>query len=305
MTEITASAVKELRDRTGAGMMDAKKALVECNGDIESAIDMLRKKGLAKAAKKAGRTAAEGLVSMAVSVDGKIGALVEVNAETDFVSRNEQFQAYCAQVSQLALQADTIDTLSAMPYGDGKSVAERLTENIATIGENMALRRMIKFAVTNGYVSGYIHNAAAPGMGKIGVLVALEGAADTAALQELGKKIAMHIAAANPEFLSVDAVSADALEREKSVLREQASASGKPADVVEKMIEGRIRKYYEEVVLLEQIFVIDGETKISKLIEQTAPGVKLASYARFQLGDGIEREENDFAAEVAKVVAAG
>ncbi len=303
MTEITASAVKDLRERTGAGMMDAKKALVECNGNMEEAVDYLRKKGLAKAAKKSGRTAAEGLVALAVAADGKSAAVVEVNSETDFVSRNEQFQQFCAKVGGLALNVDTIDALNAAPYGNGKSVAEQLTENIATIGENMTLRRMNKLAVANGCVAGYVHNAAAPGMGKIGVLVALEGTGDSAKLQELAKKIAMHVAAANPEFLSVASVAPEALEREKNVLRDQAAQSGKPADVVEKMIEGRIRKYYEEVVLMEQIFIMDGETKIAKLVEKDAPGCKLAAYTRFQLGEGIEREEVDFAAEVAKVAA--
>lgn len=305
MTEITASNVKDLRDRTGAGMMDAKKALVECNGNMEEAVDYLRKKGLAKAAKKSGRTAAEGLVAMAVAADGKSAAVVEVNSETDFVSRNEQFQQFCAKVGTLALGAANLDALAGAAYGNGKTVSEQLTENIATIGENMSLRRMHKLSVANGCVAGYVHNAAAPGMGKIGVLVALEGAGDTAKLQEIAKKIAMHVAAANPEFLTVASVAPEALEREKNVLRDQAAQSGKPADVVEKMIEGRIRKYYEEVVLMEQIFIMDGETKISKLVEAEAPGCKLAAYTRFQLGEGIEREEVDFAAEVAKVAAGG
>ena len=301
MAEITASAVKELRERTGAGMMDAKHALVECGGDMEAAIDYLRKKGLAKAAKKAGRTAAEGLVALAVSGDHRSAAVVEINSETDFVARNAQFQEFCKAVSGVALSVSDMDALSAAPYGNGKSVADQLTANVATIGEHMALRRMAKLSVSSGAVAGYIHNAVVPGMGKIGVLVALEGSADAAKLSELGKKIAMHVAAANPEFLSVADVAPEALEREKSVLREQALASGKPADVVEKMIEGRIRKYYEEVVLLEQIFIMDGETKIGKLIEKDAPGCKLAAYVRFQLGEGIEKEESDFAAEVAKM----
>jgi elongation factor Ts len=305
MTEITAASVKELRDRTGAGMMDAKKALVECQGNMEEAIDYLRKKGLAKAAKKSGRTAAEGLVSLALSADGKAGAVVEVNAETDFVARNDQFQDFCIDVAAIALKVADIETLAATKLDDGKTVQEQLTENIATIGENMSLRRMNKLTVGQGAVAGYVHNAAAPNMGKIGVLVAIEGAGDTAKLQELGKKIAMHIAAANPEFLAIANVSAESLEREKNVLRDQAKASGKPADVVEKMIEGRIRKFYEEVVLLEQIFIMDGETKISKLIEAEAPGCKLAAYTRFQLGEGIAVEEVDFAAEVAKVAAGG
>ena len=301
MAEITASAVKELRERTGAGMMDAKKALVECNGDMEQAIDYLRKKGLAKAAKKSSRTAAEGLVTLGLSQDAKAGAVVEINAETDFVARNDQFQAFCDVVGKLALDVDGIDALAAAPYGNGKSVSEQLTENIATIGENMSLRRMTKLSVASGAVAGYVHNAIAANKGKIGVLVAIEGPGEAAKLQDLGKKIAMHVAAANPQFLNIAAVDPQTLEREKSVLREQAASSGKPADVIEKMIEGRIRKFYEEVVLLEQIFIMDGETKVSKLIEQEAPGCTLAGYVRFQLGEGIEKEESNFAEEVAKM----
>jgi elongation factor Ts len=303
MTEITASTVKDLRDRTGAGMMDAKKALIECNGDIETAVDYLRKKGLAKAAKKSGRTAAEGLVAIAQSSDYKTAAVVEINAETDFVGRNDQFQAFCAVAAKNALTIDNIDALGTTAYGNGKTVSEQLTENIATIGENMAMRRMYKMSVGTGVVAAYMHNAVVPGMGKIGVLVALEGAGDSAKLQELGKKIAMHVAAANPECLNIADVSPELLDREKSVLREQALASGKPADVIEKMMDGRIRKYYEEIVLNEQIFVMDGETKIAKLVERDAPGVKLAGFVRFQLGDGVVVEETDFAAEVAKVAA--
>lgn len=301
MTEITASAVKDLRERTGAGMMDAKKALVECNGDIEAAIDLLRKKGLAKAAKKSGRTAAEGLVALCVAADNKSGVVVEINAETDFVARNDQFQEFCGTVAKLATGADTIEALAGLPYGNGKTVQEKLTENIATIGENMSLRRLAKLSTQNGVVAGYMHGATAPNMGKIGVLVCLEGQGDTAKLQELAKKIAMHVAAANPEYLSIADVPSEALDREKSVLREQAAQSGKPADVIEKMMEGRIRKFYEEVVLLEQIFIMDGETKISKLVEKEAPGCVLKSYLRYQLGAGIEKEESDFAAEVAKM----
>jgi elongation factor Ts len=274
---------------------------VECNGDMEAAVDYLRKKGLAKAAKKAGRTAAEGLVTFAVSDDGKTGAVAEINAETDFVSRNDQFQAFCGTVGKLALTVDTVDALAAAPYGNGKTVTEQLTENIATIGEHMTLRRMAKLTVANGAVAGYMHNAVAPGMGKIAVLVAIEGAGDTAKLQDLAKKIAMHVAAANPECLSIADVKPESLEREKSVLRDQAAQSGKPADVIEKMMDGRIRKYYEEIVLNEQVFIMDGETKISKLVERDAPGCKLAAFVRFQLGDGIVVEETDFAAEVAKV----
>lgn len=303
MAEITASAVKELRDRTGAGMMDAKKALVETAGDMEAAIDLLRKKGLAKAAKKSGRTAAEGLVALALSDDRKTGVVVEVNAETDFVARNDQFQEFCGAVGKLALSVVTLEELTASHYGDGKTVTEKLTENIATIGENMSLRRLGRQHVQAGAVAGYMHNATATNMGKIGVLVAIEGPGDAAKIQELGKKIAMHVAAANPEFLSIADVSAESLEREKGVLREQAAQSGKPAEVVEKMIEGRIRKFYEEVVLLEQIFIMDGETKIANLIEKEAPGCKLTGYLRYMVGEGIEKEESDFAAEVAKMTA--
>lgn len=301
MAEITASAVKDLRERTGAGMMDAKKALVETNGDMEAAVDLLRTKGLAKAAKKASRTAAEGLVSLSIAQDGKSGVLVEVNAETDFVARNEQFQEFCGKVGTLGHGVGTIEELSAVQYGNGKTVTEVLTENIATIGENMSMRRIGKLSVAQGAVAGYMHNATATNMGKIGVLVAIEGAGDTAKLQELGKKIAMHVAAANPQYFAIADVGAEALEREKSVLREQAAQSGKPADVIEKMMEGRIRKFYEEVVLLEQIFIMDGETKIAKLVEKEAPGCKLSGYLRFQVGEGIEKEESDFAAEVAKM----
>lgn len=303
MTEITASSVKDLRDRTGAGMMDAKKALVECNGNMEEAVDYLRKKGLAKAAKKSGRTAAEGLVALAIANDQKTAAVVEVNAETDFVARNDQFQAFCAVTAKAALNVADVTALGAATYGNGKTIAEQLTENIATIGENMTLRRMAKLTVGQGVIATYMHNAAAPNMGKIGVLVALEGTADATKLADLGKKIAMHIAAANPEFQTIADVTPAAIEREKNVLRDQALQSGKPADVVEKMIDGRIRKYYEEVVLMEQVFVMDGETKIAKLIEREAPGTKLAAFVRYQLGDGIVVEETDFAAEVAKVAA--
>ena len=301
MTEITASAVKELRERTGAGMMDAKKALVETNGDMEAAIDLLRTKGLAKAAKKSGRTAAEGLISLAISADAKSGAMVEVNSETDFVARNDQFQEFCATIGTLGLTVTTVEELSVVQYGNGKTVTEKLTENIATIGENQSLRRIGKLSVSQGAVAGYMHNATATNMGKIGVLVAIEGPGDTAALQDLGKKIAMHVAAANPQALSIADVDPTLLEREKNVLREQAASSGKPADVVEKMIEGRIRKYYEEIVLSEQIFIMDGETKVGKLVEKEAPGCTLAGYLRFQVGEGIEKEESNFAEEVAKM----
>ncbi len=304
MAEITASLVKELREKTGAGMMDAKNALVENKGDIESAVDWLRKKGLAKAAKKSGRTAAEGLIVLATR--GLKGAVVEVNSETDFVARNEEFQSFAAQVATKALDIKNAEELGAQAFGNGKTVAETLTDLIAKIGENMTLRRSSALSVSQGAVVGYIHGALAEGAGKIGVLVALESSAPESALQAIGKQIAMHVAAANPQFLDVSSVDASALEREKDVLREQAKATGKPADIIEKMLEGRIRKYYEEVCLLEQIFVMDNETKISAFLEKSgkeagAP-IKLTGFVRFQLGDGIEKEEQDFAAEVAKVV---
>jgi len=302
MAEISASLVKELREKTGAGMMDCKKALNETAGDIEAAIDWLRTKGLAAAAKKAGRLAAEGLVGVAAA--GAKGAVVEVNAETDFVARNDQFQGFVKGFAELALaQGGDIEVLKAAKVASGKTAAEELTALIATVGENMNLRRVAQLSVSEGVVASYVHSAIAPGLGKIGVLVALESAGDVAKLSEVGRQIAMHIAAANPLFLSVDAVDGAALERERAVLTEQASASGKPPAVIEKMVEGRIRKYYEEVVLLEQVYVIDGESKIKLVVENCAKAlgvpVKLTGFARFALGEGIEKEEKDFAAEVA------
>lgn len=305
MAEITASLVKELRDKTGAGMMDAKKALTEVGGDMEAAVDWLRKKGLATAAKKSGRTAAEGLV--AVSFKGNKAAVVEVNAETDFVARNDQFQAFANKAAELALEAKSdIAVLAGATYEAGKTVQEKLTNLIATIGENMSLRRTAVLEVKDGVVVGYVHNAINPGLGKIGVLVALESTGDKAKLEALGKQIAMHVAAANPQFLDSASVTAEAVEREKNVIRDTAKASGKPADIIEKMLEGRMRKFYEEICLLDQVFVMDGETKISKVLENAAKDVgapvKLAGYVRFQLGEGIEKEATDFAAEVAAVV---
>src|SRR5688572_23963146 len=265
MAEITASLVKELREKSGAGMMDAKAALVETKGDLEAAIDWLRKKGLAKAAKKSSRTAAEGLV--AIEQDGTTGVLVEINSETDFVARNEEFQAFVKKVAQVALKkASDRDSLLKADLG-GKSVQDTLTDLIAKIGENMAVRRMAKVSVSKGAVVGYMHNATAPGLGKIGVLVGLESDGDKAKLEALGKQIAMHVAAAFPQFLTREEVDAASVERERDVLREQAKAEGKPAEIVEKMLTGRLNKFYEEVVLLEQKFVIDGETKISALLE--------------------------------------
>ena len=293
MADITASMVKELREKSGAGMMDAKKALVENGGDMDAAVDWLRTKGLAKAEKKSGRTAAEGLV--AVAVDGTKGAALEVNAETDFVARNEQFQAFVTKAAQIALTVNTIEELAAADM-DGKSVQDTLTDLIATIGENMSLRRLDKVEVGSGVVGTYVHGALADGLGKIGVLVALEGGSD----EESAKKIAMHVAAANPQFLDRDSVDPAAMERERNVLIEQAKAEGKPEEIAQKMVEGRMRKYYEEVCLLEQTFVMDGESKISAVVGDA----KLEKFVRMQLGEGIEKEEEDFAAEVAKVASA-
>ena len=302
MAEITASLVKELREKTGAGMMDCKKALGETAGDIEAAIDWLRTKGLAAAAKKAGRVAAEGLVGFAA--EGTSAVVVEVNSETDFVARNVQFQGFVSSVAQIALKVGTdVEAIKKAPSVDGKSVEEHLTSLIATVGENMNVRRAAALKVSAGVVSSYVHSAAAPGLGKIGVLVALESTGDVAKLAELGKQIAMHVAAANPLFLDSSSVDSSALDRERAVLTEQAAASGKPAAVIEKMVEGRIRKYYEEVCLLEQVFVVDQENKISKVVEnlakQIGAPIALTGFVRMALGEGIEKEEKDFAAEVA------
>ena len=303
MAEITAALVKELRDKTGAGMMDCKKALTENNGDVEAAVDWLRKKGLAAAAKKAGRTAAEGLV--AVVAEGNRGAVVEVNAETDFVGRNETFQEFASQAARIALeQGGGTEELAQASYpGTGRTVAEELTQLIATIGENMALRRSQAFAVEKGVVSAYVHNQIADGLGKIGVLVALESDGDAEKLNAFGRQLAMHIAAANPVAVDRDGVDTSLLDRERQILADQARASGKPEEIIEKMVEGRLRKFYEEVCLLEQVFVIDGENKVRDAIETAAKDagapIKVTGFARFQLGEGIEKEESDFAAEVA------
>ena len=302
MAEITAALVKELRETSGAGMMDCKKALAENDGNIEAAVDWLRKKGLAAAAKKAGRVAAEGLVG--VAAEGKAGALVEVNAETDFIGRNDQFQAFVSAVSKLALKGGDIEALKAAKYPDGGgTVAEKLTNLVATIGENMSLRRMAQLSVKDGVVATYVHNATAPGMGKIGVLVALESTGDAGKLQAIGKQIAMHVAAANPQSLDITSVDQNALARERDVLSEQARSSGKPEEIIAKMVEGRIRKYYEEVVLLEQVYAIDGESRVKQVVEKAAKEVgapvKLTGFVRMALGDGIEKEEKDFASEVA------
>jgi len=293
MAEITAALVKELREKSGAGMMDCKKALQETGGNIEEAQDWLRKKGLATAAKKSGRAASEGLVGMIT--DGKSGVVVEVNSETDFVARNETFQGFVRNVTKVAQSVGgDLEKLKAAAYpGTGRTVAEELTHNIATIGENMNLRRSAGLSVGKGVVAGYIHNKLADDLGKIGVLVALESDGDAAKLEALGKQIAMHVAAARPQWLSVDEVDATALDRERDVLSEQARASGKPEEIIAKMVEGRLRKYYEEVVLLEQVFVMDSEKKIAKVVETAAADigapVKLSGFARFELGEGVEK----------------
>ncbi|WP_026873874.1 translation elongation factor Ts [Inquilinus limosus] len=303
MAEITAALVKELREKTGAGMMDCKKALGESGGDLEGAVDWLRKKGLAAAAKKAGRVAAEGLVGAAV--EGTKGALVEVNSETDFVSRNDKFQGLVSTLAGLALKADgNVEALAASQYpGTGRTVAEEVTQLVATIGENISLRRSAALSVSDGVVAAYIHGPVAPGLGKIGVLVALESAGDKARLEAFGKQVAMHVAAARPDALHIADVDPSALDRERAVLVEQARASGKPEAIIEKMVEGRLRKYYEEVVLHEQVWVLDGESKVRKVIEDAAKDVgapvAVTGFVRFVLGEGIEKEQGDFAAEVA------
>ena len=299
---ITAAQVKQLREKSGAGMMDCKKALNETNGDMDSAVDWLRTKGLAAAAKKSGRVASEGLV--AASVSNGVGALIELNSETDFVSRNDEFQNFAKALADIALSVNDLSALKAADFpGAGRTVEEELTQKIATIGENLSLRRMQKVSVDAGLVVPYVHNAVADGLGRIGVLVGLSSAADEDSLAALGKQLAMHIAATSPASLSVDDLNPATVQRERDVLIEQAKASGKPQDIAEKMVEGRMRKYYEEVVLLEQIFVVDGETKVKSVIEMAAKdmgsAVALTAFSQFNLGEGIEKEETDFAAEVA------
>jgi len=302
MAEITAATVKELRERTGAGMMDCKKALAETNGEMEAAIDWLRAKGLAAAAKKAGRTAAEGLVG--VAVEGTRGAVVEVNSETDFVAKNELFQDFVRNVAALALQHGTdIETLGAAQYPEGGTVQEKLTDNIAKIGENQSLRRAAVLEVEQGVVVPYVHNAVAPGLGKIGVLVALESAAPADTLTALGKQIAMHVAAANPLALDADSLDPALVDRERSIAMEKAKESGKPQNIIEKMVEGGLAKYRKDNALLSQLFVMDNKTPVAEVVASAAKdagtGIELIGFVRFQLGEGIEKEESDFAAEVA------
>jgi elongation factor Ts len=302
MAEITAASVKELRERTGAGMMDCKKALAEANGEMEAAIDWLRAKGLSAAAKKAGRTASEGLVG--VAVEGRRGAVVEVNSETDFVAKNELFQGFVRNVAKLALEhgAD-VEALGAANYPGGGTVAEALTENIAKIGENQSLRRAATLEAGEGAVVSYVHNQVAPGLGKIGVLVALESAAPAETLQALGKQIAMHVAAAHPLALDADSLDPALVERERAIAMEKAKESGKPENIVEKMVEGSLAKFRKEHALLTQLFVMDNKTPVAEVVvsaaKEAGTGIALKGFVRFQLGEGIEKKQDDFAAEVA------
>src|SRR5471030_119977 len=303
MAEITASLVKELREKTGAGMMDCKKALGEVAGDIEKAVDWLRTKGLSAASKKAGRVAAEGLVGAAAA--GTKGALLEVNAETDFVGRNDQFQKFVGTATKIALDnAGDLEKVKTTAFpGSGRDVQGELTNLIATIGENMSLRRSAMLSVSDGVVVAYMHNAVAPDLGKIGVLIALESTGDQAKLAALAKQLAMHVAAVNPLSLSVAELDQTAIERERAILAEKAGQAGKTADIIAKMVEGGLRKFHQEVVLLEQAFVMDGKTKVSKVVDDAAKlvgaPVRLAGFLRFALGEGIEKKSEDFAAEVA------
>jgi len=304
MAQITAALVKELRNKSGAGMMDCKKALTENDSDIEASMDWLRQKGISQAEKKSGRVAAEGLVAVA-SNGTTTAVVVEVNSETDFVARNEQFQALVKGVAEVALAngGDYEATKSDTYGGASHSVEAEVTKTVGTIGENMTFRRSSGLTVSSGVVATYIHNAVAPGLGKLAVLVALESSADAATLEGLGKQLAMHVAATNPLAMTIDDMTSEAVEREKAVLVEQARESGKPDNIIEKMIVGRMNKFYQEVVFAEQTFVIDGETKIAKVVENAAKEagteIKLAGFVRLDLGEGIEKKEEDFAAEVA------
>lgn len=305
MAEITAAQVKSLREKTGAGMMDCKKALTESGGEIEAATDWLRKKGLSSAASKSGRVAAEGLVG--VLVEGGKGAVAEVNSETDFVARNESFQGFVRQVTACALATGgDIEALRAAAYpASGRSVGEELSEMITTIGENMDVRRAAVLSVGKGVIASYVHGSVAPGTGRIGVLVALESEGDADKLIALGKQLAMHIAASKPQAVSTDQLDPAVVSREREFLKEQAIASGKPPEIAEKMVEGRLRKFYQEIVLLEQAFVIDPDKKVGQAIEAAAgeigAGVEVTGFVRFALGEGIERKAEDFASEVAEL----
>ena len=311
MANFTTADIKALRERTGAGMMDAKKALVETDGDLEAAVDALRAKGLATAQKKSSRTAAEGLIGVAVSDSGSgtKGVAVEVNSETDFVAKNDRFQDFVRAVTDVAITADSddVEALKAKDYPTGGTVSDKLTDNVATIGENQQIRRMKTVSVNNGVVVPYMHNAVAPNLGKIGVLVALESEADKDTLEALGKQIAMHIAAAFPQALNAEGLDADLIERERAIAKEKAAESGKPENVQDKMVEGAVAKFAKENALLSQVFVMDNKTPISEVVAKAGKDagkpIELVDYVRFQLGEGIEKEESDFAAEVAAAAA--
>ena len=301
MSEITANLVKELREKTGVGMMDCKTALLENNGDIESSIDWLRTKGIAKAAKKEGRVASEGLI--AIEKNESLAAIIEVNSETDFVARNDDFQEVVKTLVKLATSSNSLDDLLTKKISDKDlSVKEYITEMIASIGENINLRRMKKITNDNGIISSYIHSQVVDGMGKIGVLVSLESDADKLQLSDLGKKIAMHIAATNPISINIGDIPSDILDREKNILIEEARASGKPEDIIEKMTEGRLKKFYQESVLLEQTFVVDGESKIEEILNSLDEPVVISEFIRMGLGEGIEKKSEDFANEVDSLI---
>ena len=302
MSEITSAMVKELREKTGVGMMDCKLALKENNGNIEASIDWMRTKGIAKAAKKEGRVASEGLIS--IENNGNVASVIEVNSETDFVARNEDFQKVVKKLSALSLESENLDELIKKQVDERNiSVKDYITEMIASIGENINLRRLSKISLKNtGIISSYIHNQVIEGMGKIGVVVAIESEADKSILEDLGKKIAMHIAATNPISISIDEIPEDILAREKNILSEEARASGKPEEIIEKMTEGRLKKYYQESVLLEQIFVVDGESKISDILNSIEDPVKITNFVRMGLGEGIEKKNEDFADEVDSLI---
>ena len=302
MSEITSAMVKELREKTGVGMMDCKLALKENNGNIEASIDWLRTKGIAKAAKKEGRVASEGLIS--IENNGNVASVIEVNSETDFVARNEDFQKVVKKLSALSLESENLDELIKKQVDERNiSVKDYITEMIASIGENINLRRLSKISLkNNGIISSYIHNQVIEGMGRIGVVVALESEADKSILEDLGKKIAMHIAATNPISISIDEIPEDVLTREKNILSEEARASGKPEEIIEKMTEGRLKKYYQESVLLEQIFVVDVESKVSDILNSIENPVKITSFVRMGLGEGIEKKNEDFADEVDSLI---
>ena len=301
MSEITANLVKELREKTGVGMMDCKTALLENNGDIESSIDWLRTKGIAKAAKKEGRISSEGLI--AIEKDESLAAIIEVNSETDFVARNDDFQEVVKTLSKLAASSNNLDDLLTKKISNKDlSVKEYITEMIASIGENINLRRMKKITNDNGIISSYIHSQVVDGMGKIGVLVSLESDADKLQLSDLGKKIAMHIAATNPISINIGDIPSDILDREKNILIEEAKASGKPEDIIEKMTEGRLKKFYQESVLLEQTFVVDGESKIEEILNSLDKPVVISEFIRMGLGEGIEKKSEDFANEVDSLI---